>query len=107
MNYKTIGFNIRDARRQKGWTQEQFAEKLGLSVSYIGLIERGVKLPKFETFIKMINLLDASADVILSRVTNIGYTIRTSEYLDKISKLPKAEQERIFEILEVLTRRCV
>ena len=64
MDYKTIGLNIRDARIRKGWTQEQFAEKLGLSTSYIGLIERGYKLPKFETFIKIINQLDVSADVI-------------------------------------------
>lgn len=105
MDYKTIGLNIRDARIRKGWTQEQFAEKLGLSTSYIGLIERGNKLPKFETFIKIINQLDVSADVILSGVTNVGYTIRTSEYLDKISELPKSEQKRIFDILEILTQK--
>lgn len=105
MDYKTIGLNIRDARIRKGWTQEQFAEKLGLSTSYIGLIERGYKLPKFETFIKIINQLDVSADVILFGVTNVGYTIRTSESLDKISELPKSEQKRIFDILEILTQK--
>ena len=105
MDYKTIGLNIRDARIRKGWTQEQFAEKLGLSTSYIGLIERGYKLPKFETFIKIINQLDVSADVILFGVTNVGYTIRTSEYLDKISELPQSEQKRIFDILEILTQK--
>ena len=105
MDYKTIGLNIRDARIRKGWTQEQFAEKLGLSTSYIGLIERGYKLPKFETFIKIINQLDVSADVILFGVTNVGYTIRTYEYLDKISELPKSEQKRIFDILEILTQK--
>ena len=45
MDYKNIGDKIQDARRRKGLSQEKFAEKLDISVSYIGQIERGARQP--------------------------------------------------------------
>ena len=39
--YKRIGFNLLKERRLKGWTQEQLAEKSGVSRSRISKIEYG------------------------------------------------------------------
>lgn len=39
--YKRIGFNILKQRRLKGWTQEQLAEKSGVSRSRISKMEHG------------------------------------------------------------------
>ena len=39
--YKRIGFNIMKQRRLKGWTQEQLAEKSGVSRSRISKMENG------------------------------------------------------------------
>ena len=52
MNTSSIGKRIRMYRENKGWRQEDFAEKIGLSVTYTGMIERGEKVPKLE------NLMD-------------------------------------------------
>ena len=41
VSYKVIGRHIRDARKAKGLTQEQFAERLGLSTLHYGRLERG------------------------------------------------------------------
>jgi len=38
---KTIGKNIREYRKNKGWSQEAFAFECGLHRTYIGAIERG------------------------------------------------------------------
>ena len=46
MNSALIGKRIRTIREEKGWKQEVFAEKVGLSPTYIGMIERGEKIPK-------------------------------------------------------------
>ena len=46
-----LGQRIREQRREKGWTIEQFAERVDLSANYVGDLERGVKIPKLETFI--------------------------------------------------------
>ena len=47
MEPKILGANIRKYRKQIGITQEQLAEKIGKSVNYIGMIERGEKVPSF------------------------------------------------------------
>jgi transcriptional regulator with XRE-family HTH domain len=35
------GQDLRDARRKKGWTQEETAEKLGVTQAYLSMLERG------------------------------------------------------------------
>lgn len=37
--YKKLGLRIAYFRKMKGFTQEQFAEKLGKSLGYIGAVE--------------------------------------------------------------------
>lgn len=76
MNTSSIGKRIRKYRKAKGWRQEDFAEKIGLSVTYTGMIERGEKIPKLETFITIANALEVSADVLLADVLSIGYSRR-------------------------------
>ncbi len=39
---KIIGKNIQNERKKKGYTQESFAELMGVSWSYISKIESGV-----------------------------------------------------------------
>jgi len=45
MGSQQLGKNIKKARKKNGLTQEQVAEKVGVHVSYISRIERGVVNP--------------------------------------------------------------
>jgi transcriptional regulator with XRE-family HTH domain len=49
MNYKQIGNKIREFRMEKNLTQEEFAEQIGISVSYVGQIERGQRKASIKT----------------------------------------------------------
>lgn len=40
---KQFGNNIREIRRNKGYSQEELAERASLHRTYIGMIERGEK----------------------------------------------------------------
>lgn len=51
-----IGALIHDARLEKGMTQEQLAEKVGTSKSYISKIENNVKEARISTLQKIIEL---------------------------------------------------
>ncbi|MHB1651856.1 MAG: helix-turn-helix domain-containing protein [Desulfitobacteriaceae bacterium] len=44
----TVGQNIKYYRQVKGFTQEDLAEKVDVSGSYIGYLERGKKCPSLE-----------------------------------------------------------
>ena len=102
MNTASIGKRIREARKLKGWRQEAFAEKIGLSVTYTGMIERGEKVPKLETFITIANVLGVSADQLLADVLDTGYNIKSSSMTEDIEKLPPAERERIYCVVNAM-----
>ena len=102
MNTASIGKRIRKAREHKGWRQEDFAEKIGLSVTYTGMIERGEKVPKLETFITIANVLGVSADQLLADVLDTGYNIKSSSMTESIEKLTPSERERIYCVVNAM-----
>ena len=99
MDMKSIGKRIRECRKKKGWNRETFAEKIGLSATFTGMLERGEKTPGFETFIRILNVLEVSADLLLADVTKIGYIVKSSELSEKLSILKPEARERIFAAL--------
>lgn len=105
MQMETIGQNIRKYRQQKKMRQEDLAERTGLSANYIGMIERGDKIPALDTFITITNALGVSADMLLCDVVDTGYDIKGSMLSERISKLPKEEQDRFFAIAEAFLNK--
>lgn len=105
MDLSGIGKQIREARLQKSWNQDQLAEKTNLSLAYIGMIERGEKIPKLETFIRIINTLEISADVVLQDVLVNGYQVRMSRYLEKMDQLSKEKRDNILDVVDVLLKK--
>jgi transcriptional regulator with XRE-family HTH domain len=102
MNTSSIGKRIRKYRKAKGWKQEAFAEKTGLSVTYIGMIERGEKVPKLETFITIANVLEVSADQLLADVLVSGYRVKQAEITKELAELPPAVRERIYSVVNAM-----
>lgn len=104
MNGASIGKRIRTCREEKGWSQEAFAEKIGLSVTYTGMIERGEKVPKLETFIRIANVLEVSADLLLADVLQTQLHIDTSARANSINRLDKEGRDRIYDVIDTLLR---
>lgn len=100
----SIGKRIRAVREEKGWSQEQFAERIGLSVTYTGMIERGERVPKLETFIRIANTLGTSADVLLADVLDSRLDIQASVMKEKLDGLPDEDRELVFDIADVIVR---
>ena len=65
MDKHTMGDRIREARKKLSLTQEQLAEKLDVSLVYVSEIERGMKMPSMALFIRLVEILDVSADYLL------------------------------------------
>lgn len=104
MNTASIGKRIRKYREAKGWRQEDFAERIGLSVTYTGMIERGEKVPKLETFITIANVLEVSADLLLVDVLSTGYNVKSSEMTEEISSLSPSERDRIYSVVNAMIK---
>ncbi len=58
---------IRAARKSKGLTQAQVAVKVGISMNYYSMIERGEKDPGTSITIKIIDALGVTAADILGK----------------------------------------
>ncbi len=56
-----VGKRLRQIRRAKDLTQEQLAAAVGVSVKFIGNIERGTSAPSFETIEKIAEVLEVDA----------------------------------------------
>jgi len=102
VDYRTIGSNLRKIRKQKKQRQEDVAEHANLSVNYIGAVERGERLPSLETFIVLLNVLNASADVVLSDVLVNGYEIKNSLLAEKLKALNKEDLIRVYQVIDAL-----
>lgn len=66
VNLQEIGQRIAARRRQRGYTQEQMAGMMDVSVQMISNLERGMKSIRIENLIKLCQILDVSTDYILT-----------------------------------------
>ena len=65
MDYVKLGMRVRQQRAMNRLTQEQLAEKTGVSTSFIGHIERGEKKASMETIVALCNALSVSPSMLL------------------------------------------
>ena len=56
-------FKIKEARKEKGFTQEELAKRIGANKSYISRIEKGITVPSVATFYRIINALGLTIEL--------------------------------------------
>ncbi|MFD2114683.1 helix-turn-helix domain-containing protein [Paenibacillus yanchengensis] len=96
-----IGANIRLYRLTKGWTQEQLAEAIGSTGSYIGQLERGEKNFRIETIIKIADALEIDTYALLENINGEYLYQKTWVWasLTLILKQNEAVQRKIYRVL--------
>ncbi len=72
LDYGKMGMRIRQVRKARGWSQNELAEKCGISMSFLGHIERGTRIMSMETFVNICTALDAGADELLWGVASVS-----------------------------------
>ncbi len=69
---KFFGKKLCKLRKEKGLTQEQLSEKVGVSVEFISYLERGIYGASFETLAKIAKALDCSVKALFDFDDFIG-----------------------------------
>lgn len=95
-----IGKRIQKLRKAAGYTQQTFAELVGLSTNYLSDIERGVSTPRMDKFVMIMNTLRCSADDLFIDVIEYGYKVKASKLSERINSLPVDKQNKAIAILE-------
>ena len=62
-----VGLNVKRMRREKGWSQEELADRCGLHRTYISGVERGIRNPTVLVLVKIASTLEAEAADLLKR----------------------------------------
>lgn len=58
--YKNLGKNIKIRRKELGLTQQQLADKMNISLNFMGKIEVAFSKPSLDTLIDFAQALDTS-----------------------------------------------
>ena len=103
MDQVAIGARIKAARERVHLTQEQLAEIIDISPTHMSVIERGVKTPKLDTFVRIANALGVSTDALLQDVVVPVNDSIMAELSARIGRMPQKDRERILNAIRALT----
>ena len=98
-NLKDIGKRIQNRRKLLGYTQEQMAEMMNVSIQMISNLERGNKSIRIDNLINLCQILHTSTDYIL---TGKELSCRQDALTEQLSHLSPKDQKMI----EMLITYC-
>ena len=99
---KSFGKILREFRRKNKLTQEELAEKLGISLKYISRIENGNNGVKTQTLIKYMNILGIAPNTIFADFITDEEAAKNVEISEKISNLSDEKKDLINSIIDLL-----
>lgn len=100
MEKAALGQRIRETRQEKGYTRQVLAEKAGTGEVYLGEIERGLKMPSLNIFIRIVEALDISADYLLRDELTSGKEYIYDEITQKLQCLTPRQRKAAADILD-------
>ena len=103
MDMIAIGSKIKEARERAHLTQEELAEIIDISPTHMSVIERGVKTPKLDTFVKIVKALNLSADALLLDGMDQVNDCIVAELSVRLGRLTDENQNRILNAIRALT----
>ena len=65
VDYEALGMRVWQQRKMRKMTQGELAEKVGVSTSFIGHIERGEKKASLETLVALCNAMGLAPSTLL------------------------------------------
>lgn len=95
-----IGKRIQNRRKQQGYTQEQLAEMMNVSIQMVSNLERGNKAIRIDNLINLSQILDISTDYIL---TGKATTYDMDALAARIAQLPVKDRNMV----EMLVEYCL
>ena len=104
MERMEVGIKIREARKQKDFTQQMLADAIGVSEVYVSMIERGMKMPSLSLFTQIITALDVSADFVLRDALPSGKDFVYKEVAELLDGLTPKQRRAAIDILDAYVR---
>ena len=104
MDNTLLGKRLREARIKKGYKRHYMALQADIGEVYLGEIERGLKMPSINIFVKIVEALDVSADYILRDVLPSGCVYTFEEITEKLYGLTPIQRKTAADILDAYVK---
>jgi len=105
-----FGARLAALRQERGWTQVQLAEKLGLTVKMVTYYEREATNPTAKTVAKLAEVFGVEPAAFLEpsaqarRAAKPGPPSEWDKRIAAIRQLPRGKQQKIAEVVEALLK---
>ena len=96
-----IADKILSLRKDKGWSQQELAKKIGTSGPIIGRYERGEMVPSVEVAKKLADTFDITLDYLVDDTGKLT-EIKDKAILERILEIEKLDQEDRKTIVHVI-----
>ncbi len=104
IDYNVIGQRIKEARLEKNITQEELADKLDLSVTYISRVENGNSHINLNRLSQVCNVLEISEGTLLNGVYNKSENYLNKEFADLLKNTTPKKQKLIYEMAKTIAK---
>lgn len=96
-----IGDKILNLRKEKGWSQQELAKKVGTSGPIIGRYERGEMTPSVEVAKKLADTFNVTLDYLVDTTGHV-VEIKDKAMLNRLLEIEQLEQEDKKTIVHVI-----
>lgn len=104
IDYMLIGYRIKARRVEKGLTQENIAEHLGISVSYVSRVERAAVKISLETLVKISIFLETSPAFLLDGMVVTSGDYLQGELADSVDGFSPEQMRLLLDIAKAVKR---
>jgi len=99
----SFGKKLVEARKKKGFSQEEVAKKLGTKSPVIGRYERDEAKPSVEVAAKLAVLLEVSLDYLVGN-SDIEVDSKTLSRVLELQKLPNEVKDKLYYFIDMSIR---
>lgn len=100
-----IGKKLQTIRKSNGYTQEQLAEQIGVSVRYVSDVEQDRAKPSYEVLIKICNIFKISLNQVFSEYLTVTENRSLAYPLAGYEKLAEADKKTIEHLIMYFNKK--
>ena len=100
-----IGKKLHTIRKSNGYTQEQLAEQIGVSVRYVSDVEQDRAKPSYEVLIKICNIFKISLNQVFSEYLTVTENRSLAYPLAGYEKLAEADKKTIEHLIMYFNKK--
>ena len=102
IDYKLVGERIKRARKSKGITQENMAERLNVSIGYVSQVEGGVTKISLDLLAAISTILECDVAALISESAINSTEYLESEIVTELCKLDQKKKKFIYNLIKLI-----